>query len=491
MTDSAVARPPERTAPQIPVVPLGRAPRRLVDLAARGYWVWPALLTLGCGTWQLGVPSLWADELATWGAVRLGWRSLLHLMGGVDVVVAPYYLMLKAWTTVAGTSPVALRLPSLLAMTVATALVAILGNRLGTTRTGTVAGLIFAVVPSTSRYAQEARPYAFAILAAVLATLLLLRLLDRPTIGTAALYALAVALLGAFHIIGLLLLVAHAVAARHRLAYWAVAAGCGVLPVLPLAMLGQRQSHQLAWIPYTHLHVLLSAPDLIFEAAEVGGALVVLAVPALSRRPPALLLVCWAIAPLVILAVAGRFTPLFYARYLLYTVPAWVLLAAFTLERFPRRWVLAVVLAIGLLGVPAQLDIRTAAGHSTASSAAGAIIAAQQRPGDAIAYSMKETAIWEARDVVARYVPPARRPLDVFALTGQRVDGRLPAVECPDLAACLDRTAPDRLWMIRLKTQTDPLTGIGEPKETLLRSHFRLARLWLVRGLTLALYVRN
>src|SRR5205807_9226878 len=97
-----------------------RAPARW---AWRWYWVWPALLTFGAAAWQLGTPSLWADELATWGAVRLGWGQLFRLSGHVDAVVAPYYALAKVWTAVAGTSPVALRLPSAFAMAATAALV--------------------------------------------------------------------------------------------------------------------------------------------------------------------------------------------------------------------------------------------------------------------------------------------------------------------------------------------------------------------------------
>src|SRR5438477_5595065 len=243
---------------------------------ARAFWACPVLLALALAAWGLGTPALWADELATWGAVRLGWAELFRLVGHVDAVVAPYYVVEKLWTAVAGTSPVALRLPSVVAMAVAAGLVAVLGARLAGRRVGLVAGLVFAAVPATSRFAQEARPYAFVVLLAVLATLLLVRFVERPGVRTGLPYALTVALLGAFHLVGLLLLGAHAVAARGRFAAWAVWAGCGAAPVLSLFWLGYRQSRQVSWIPPAHLHVILAAPGDIFVSGEVAGALVLL-----------------------------------------------------------------------------------------------------------------------------------------------------------------------------------------------------------------------
>jgi len=175
------------------------------------FWAWPAGLMLIVAMYQITRPALWADELATWGAVRLGWGGLFRLLGNVDAVVGPYFTLMKAWTTVAGTSTFALRLPSALAMVAATALLTVLGARLVSVRVGVLAGLAFALVPATSRYAQEARPYAFVILFAVLATLALVWLLDRPSWWRAIAYGASVAVLGAFHLVALLLLVAHGI----------------------------------------------------------------------------------------------------------------------------------------------------------------------------------------------------------------------------------------------------------------------------------------
>jgi mannosyltransferase len=478
MRDTAVASPAE-AAPSATATPL----------PVRAYWLWGALLTLVLGGWRLGSPALWADELATWGAVRLGWPALFRLTGHVDAVVAPYFVLEKAWATVAGTSPVALRLPSVVAMAASAALVAVVGARLAGRWVGLLAGLAFAVVPATSRFAQEARPYAYVVLVAILATLLLMRYLDRPGVRTGLPYALGVALLGALHLAGLLLLLAHAVAARRRLAGWAAWAGGGVLPVLPLVWLGIRQSRQVAWIPPAHLHVVLATPDSIFVAGTVGGALIALALLAFARRYPVLLLVSWALVPVAALAVIGQFTSLFWARYLLYAMPAWVLLAALTLGGLAGRRAVAILVAIAVLGLPTQTAIRQPDGHSQDTGRAGAVIAANYQAGDGIAFSSKESAPWVARDVVSRYVPADRRPRDVFAVTAQRVDG-LAATECADPAACLDRADPPRMWVLRVHTQADPLHDLGTTKETLLRSRYQLASLWLVRELTVALYVR-
>ncbi len=170
----------------------------------------PGLLTLAVTLAGIGHAQPWRDELATWSAATRPLSDLARMTRTIDAATGPYYLLMHGWTAVAGTSPTALRLPSALAMAVAAALTARLGAVLVGRRAGLLAGLLFAVLPATSRYGQEARPYALATLFAVLATLLLVEALRRPGRWRWAGYAAAVAALGLLHLLALTLLAAHA-----------------------------------------------------------------------------------------------------------------------------------------------------------------------------------------------------------------------------------------------------------------------------------------
>jgi mannosyltransferase len=468
-----------------------------VPLAARVPWAWPALTMLVIGGFRITRPGLWADELATWGAVRAPWGNLFRMAGDVDAVVTPYYVLLKTWTSVVGTSTLALRLPSLACMAATAALVSAIGGRLGTRRAGLAAGLLFAVVPSMSRYGQEARPYAAAILAATAATYLLLRALPEPTPARWAAYAVAVAAIGLMHLVALLVLAAHLIAVvngyrRSALPRWLLAAGAGVLPALPLAWAGHREMAAIDYIARSDWHSLLQSPGVIFGSFLAGGALMGLAVPALTTRYPGVLLACWAFVPVALLWAIGLVVIVWWPRYLLFVVPGWALLAGLALWRATAaRIVLSVALVAGL-GLPDQLDLRTEDGHNHGTKEVAGIIAANERPGDGLAVALHEPIVpWEARDIVARYLPEDKRPRDVFAVTPQRTDGHLLATECTDraLAGCLGDTP--RLWVIRFHAHPDPLAGIGPAKETLLRQDFRTAQVWYEPSLTVALLVRR
>ncbi|WP_344751063.1 glycosyltransferase family 39 protein, partial [Micromonospora olivasterospora] len=198
----------------------GRAARRSASAPLRSVPVWlaPALLTSTVALVGIDRAQPWRDELATWSAATRPLGGLARLAGTIDAGTVPYYLLMHGWLALAGDSATALRLPSVLAMAGAAGLTAVLGERLLGRRAGLIGGVLFAAVPGTSRYAQEARPYAFVALFGVLATLLLVGALDRPGWRRWAGYAAAVAALGLAHLVALSLLAAHAVAvlARHR-----------------------------------------------------------------------------------------------------------------------------------------------------------------------------------------------------------------------------------------------------------------------------------
>jgi len=133
----------------------------------------PALLMAIIGSIGATRPVLSWDEVATADVARRSVAQIWALVHHVDAVIGPYYLLMHAWTSVAGTSEAALRVPSIVAMAAAVGLAGELGRRLFSPLVGVTAGLILCLVPTTSRYAAEARPYAFSCLFSVLALVLL------------------------------------------------------------------------------------------------------------------------------------------------------------------------------------------------------------------------------------------------------------------------------------------------------------------------------
>src|SRR5213083_527434 len=120
--------------------------------------------------------SMGNDEVATRWAALLPLRELAHLLGNVDAVHGLYYVLMHGW--------VALRIPSVIAMAVAAVLMVIIGRRLtGSGWAGLFAGLIMALTPSISFYAQTARSYAMVFACALGSTLALMYALEAEAAG--------------------------------------------------------------------------------------------------------------------------------------------------------------------------------------------------------------------------------------------------------------------------------------------------------------------
>lgn len=462
-------------------------------------WLIPFLAAAGMGVWNLATPGLSEDELATWGMVTIGWNDFRDVLTNVDATVGPYYLLLRLWAELVGDTDLLLRLPSVFFGAAAAAVVAVIGIRLSGRRVGLAGGLIFALLPSVSRYAQDARPYALVMLAAAWSTYLVINLAERPRFRTYAGYALSVLLLGLSHVVALLLLVAHLLlVVRVRRSWrgffaWSYAALLGAGPVLPVLYLGQVQSvGQIGWIPPLTWDRLAETPERLFGATIVAGAVIALALTALSLRTTAAHpLTLWAIAPVAGLVAAAQVTPLWVPRYLLFVLPAWALLAGLAVRRLTVLRGLVAVLGIGVLAIPAQAGIRTVSGHDYASRDISMVINAHQAPGDAVLFGPFTAGDQRtSRDAFMRYMS-ASRPADKLMVRAPRVGGSLGAQECPDveIPSCFGK--PPRVWVIRKGTYSNVLQNIGDAKEALLREDFVRSQIWPLKGFTVALYVRK
>ena len=138
---------------------------------------WSALLGLvgfvvgALGSWR---PSFWYDEAATVFSATRRMPDLLRLLQHQDAVHGLYYLGMHFWFRVFGAGEPAARLPSAIAVGVATAGVVLLGGRLASVRVGIASGVLFLVLPRVTWAAVEARDLALTAALAVWLTVLLL-----------------------------------------------------------------------------------------------------------------------------------------------------------------------------------------------------------------------------------------------------------------------------------------------------------------------------
>jgi mannosyltransferase len=216
------------------------------------------------GSWGLARDSAMGnDEVASRFAALLSLGDLVRLLRRVDIVHGLYYLLLHGWMAV-GTSPAVMRIPSVIAMTAAAALMVIIVRRLtGSGWAGLFSGLIVATAPSVSYYAQTARSYALVFACVLAETLALLRALEAEQASAAparvthrwAIYGALVTLGGYLNELSLLVLAAHAITVllarygRRAFAHWAITSALACTLAAPVVAVSILQRGSASWIP--------------------------------------------------------------------------------------------------------------------------------------------------------------------------------------------------------------------------------------------------
>jgi mannosyltransferase len=210
------------------------------------------------GVWGLSRhDAMGNDEIVTRYASTLGLGQLAHLLEHTDIYHGFYYVVMHPWVAVFGTTPSAIRVPSVIAMTVAVGLMVYIG-------------LIMALTPEISFYAQTAREYATIVAVVLCATLALVRAIEAEMAGapedrirTRWLgYALLITLCGYLNELTLAVLAAHLVTAllarpgRRAVRHWFAAGAVGAFLVLPVVAISIHQDSAASWITRPDAHDL-------------------------------------------------------------------------------------------------------------------------------------------------------------------------------------------------------------------------------------------
>jgi len=473
------------SAPLITVRPKGVA-------RDRGRWrdravpAVPALITLAVATWGIGSPSYWRDEAATVSAVSRPLPAMLAMLAHVDAVHGAYYLLMWPVARLAGTGEVAMRLPSALAMSLTAALIVAIGRRLVSSTAGLAAGTIWAVLPVTSWYGQDARSYALVTTLACVASYLFLR-------RSSTWYGVSLVALGLVNVFGLLLIPAHAVtlalADRADLARWrALAAIPAAALTVPLVIMVWRQRTGVAWIPALDQHQVdtvtawagsLAVSELALLVLLIGTAF---AAAGKERRFPrdfVALCLPWLILPLAAILAVSAVKPIFEFRYILFSLPAMALLLGAAVAALGRAVAVLIIAALALVAFPAQQAVRAAQGHYENIREIDRVIAANERAGDAVLYP------WDGWRQAATAYPYGLATLPDLTQDRTPVQAdNLLGTDLPELAEAARVRARHRVWILaQSENQTGPLLSDNKA--------FRLARTWHIADAWLKLYVTS
>ena len=325
----------------------------------------------------LGHKSFWLDEIASVVVARTPsswfWPWLWHEEGNMTL----YYVLLRPWLHL-GLSETTVRLLSVIPGVASIPLIYVLGARLFGKSAGTLSALFLAIHTCAVVYSQEARSYSFLVLGTIAATFLFVRLIEAPTFSRAFTYSLVAGATLYCHYFGMLVIFSHLLSVAFlpkrqqpwkQLAFTLVLLAIVAVPVAWMIHL-QDPGHinwvqPPSWLELYHLGAFLAAES----GKGVGSVLLALDLVLLgfffvrlkqvwSMRDIGLqrwrygLVVSCLLTPVVISLLVSVAKPIFFHRFLIICLPAWVLMTAVGVEQIrSHRWRTAAIAGVCLLSV--------------------------------------------------------------------------------------------------------------------------------------------
>ena len=337
----------------------------------------------------LGAKSIWSDEAFSIVMAKLPWSDFWRMTTTTEANMSLYYVLLRGWLRF-GDPAWWVRLLSALTAVAVVPIVYWIGREFLSDRAGVLAALLLAINVFHIRYSHEARSYSLVVLLVAFSFLAFFRSFQESGHLWGGLYVLSSALALYAHFFAALALLAQFVALAaipgpRRLATRQLARLCLVFllasPLLWFVLF--RNRGQLDWLQPIHwrdwYHFLLYMTG---SGLKFGIALVAILVALktwISRWRTQqwdmegwsfLVLILWLALPLCVTMVVSIWKPIYAPRFLLFCLPAALLLIADGLARITYPWIryglvtLLVVSAVGPIRSyyvePGQEDWRNA-----------------------------------------------------------------------------------------------------------------------------------
>ena len=310
----------------------------------------------------LGAKSFWLDEIASVVIARMPGNSFWHWLWTEEGNMALYYVMLRPWLGI-HLGEATVRLLSVLPGIASLPILYLLGKGLFGRGVGLLAALFLALSTCSVVYSQEARGYSWLLLGVITSTWLFARLIARPSYRAACLYALAVGVTFYFHYFGLLVPLAHAVSLvaptserRPWRQLFVASAMVAAFAAPVLWMVNIQPARHLdwvakpSWLELYHLGVFLAAESgkgvgPVLLVVELALLVVFFRAMAASRRNQEPGSEYWAYAlvasglltPVAFTLLASAVRPVFFHRFLIICLPAWLLAVAVGASTLTQR----------------------------------------------------------------------------------------------------------------------------------------------------------
>ncbi len=324
----------------------------------------------------LGAKSFWLDEIASVVIARMPGNSFWNWLWTEEGNMALYYVMLRPWLEI-HLGEATVRLLSALPGIASIPAMYLLGKRLFGRGAGLLAALLLAISTCAVVYSQEARGYSWLLLGTIVSTYFFVRLIARPTYKMAVAYSLAAGVTFYFHYFGLVVPLAHAVSLialpkeRRPWKQLCVAGALiGLFAAPVLWMIHIQPGRHLDWVAkpslleFYHLGVFLAAESgkgvgPVLLVVELVLVVVFFRAMVAGRRQspqrdffPYALVASGLLTPVVFSLLVSVVRPVFFHRFLIICLPAWLLAVTVgTCALAQMRWRAAAIVAVCALSL--------------------------------------------------------------------------------------------------------------------------------------------
>ncbi len=336
-----------------------------------------ALVTLA-GAWlrlsHLGSKSLWLDEGATVALARASWQHFAWVWWyGEANLQTVYFLLMRAWIH-GGLSEAWLRLPSALFGIASVPVMYVVARRFVPAGAALASAALLAFSPAHVYYSHEARSYTLTIFLVLLASYFFVRAVEEGHRRDWVLWTVLGILAFYSHDFAALVLVAQACSLVFRKtppATWRRVIFCGLLmlvaalPGLTYVFRASPENLHFIWMPQAtpreiwHLAGFFGGSGVKVFLALILWSTGLVAIARVRERDSeafwrGVLIVSWAVLPAVITSLVSLRHPIFMQRYLIFSLPATILLAAVGMTALRKMYVgVALVVALCAMSVPA------------------------------------------------------------------------------------------------------------------------------------------
>jgi uncharacterized membrane protein len=331
------------------------------DNFPRAALIGAVLLTVYLSYNYLGSRSLWFDEAFSVECARLSWSDLLSIIAEREANGGLYFLLLKSWVSLFGSSEIAARSLSIVFAAGTVPLIYLIGRRLFTARVGITAAWLIAVNPYFIRYAQEARTYSLVLLLVSVSSYFFLRCIEEPSGKNWTAYTLATIFSAYCHFFAFLIPLAHVVSLlffpSRKDIRWRpllVSATLYSLAVLPLiAFIATHDSGQVDWIPpfdvfslprlFYAFSGLVDFPAvltylLLFPFGLVQLFRIYCMTPRNNTGWHAAVTLLWLFLPIGAIVLVSLLKPMFVTRYFMVSFAPFIVISSLGLSSLSRKW---------------------------------------------------------------------------------------------------------------------------------------------------------